>query len=104
MGAIVDYITDIKVVIIVGYLLIINLVAFILYGADKRRAKKAKYRIPESTLLWMARLGGGVGSWLGIRRFHHKTKHKRFVIIVPLWTIVWVAGIVYLVIKYCVMP
>lgn len=88
------------VCVVVGYLVIINVLAFVLYGIDKRKARKDKYRISESTLLWMARLGGGVGSWIGIRKFHHKTKHKRFVIIVPLWTIVWVVGIVYLVIRY----
>ena len=91
-------------IIAVAYLLFINLLAFVLYGIDKRKARKDKYRISESTLLWMARLGGGVGSWIGIRKFHHKTKHKRFVIIVPLWTIVWVVGIVYLVIKYYYLP
>ena len=91
-------------IIAVAYLLFINLLAFVLYGIDKRRSQRKMYRIPESTLLWMARIGGGVGSWIGIRRFHHKTKHKRFVIIVPLWTIVWVVGIVYLIIKYYYLP
>jgi len=80
-------------VVVIGYLLIINVLAFVLYGIDKRKAKKAKYRIPESTLLWMARLGGGVGSWLGIKAFHHKTKHVRFRIVVPLWTILWASAI-----------
>ena len=92
------------IIVLVCYLLIVNVLAFVLYGIDKRKARKDKYRISESTLLWMARLGGGVGSWIGIRRFHHKTKHNRFVIIVPLWTIVWVVGIVYLVIKYYYLP
>ena len=89
-------------IIAVAYLLFINLLAFVLYGIDKRRSQRKMYRISESTLLWMARLGGGVGSWIGIKVFHHKTKHKRFVIIVPLWTIVWLAGIVYWVIRFCI--
>ena len=102
--AIIDYIKDNGYIIAVAYLLIINLLAYIIYGIDKRRARKDKYRIPESTLLWMARLGGGVGSWIGIKNFHHKTKHNRFRIAVPLWTAIWIAGIVYVVMKFCVMP
>ena len=88
------------VIIFVVYILIVNVLAFILYGIDKHRSQRKMYRIPENTLLWMARIGGGVGSWLGIKVFHHKTKHKRFMIIVPLWTVLWVMAIVYLVIKY----
>ena len=102
--AIIDYIKDNGYIIAVVYLLIINILAFVLYGFDKRRARKDKYRISEGTLLWMARIGGGVGSWIGIRRFHHKTKHKRFVILVPLWTILWLIAIVYLVIKFYYLP
>ena len=92
------------IIVLVCYLLIVNVLAFVLYGIDKRKARRDKYRISEGTLLWMARFGGGVGSWIGIRRFHHKTKHKRFVIAVPFWTIVWVVGVVYLVIKYYYLP
>ena len=88
------------VIIFVVYILIVNVLAFVLYGIDKRRSQRKMYRIPENTLLWMARLGGGVGSWLGIKVFHHKTKHKRFMIIVPLWTVLWVAAIVYTIVKY----
>ena len=88
------------VIIFVVYILIVNVLAFILYGIDKRRSQRKMYRIPENTLLWMARIGGGVGSWLGIKVFHHKTKHKRFMIIVPLWTVLWVAEIVYTIVKY----
>ena len=80
--------------IIAAYLLLVNLLAFVLYGIDKKRAMQKKFRIPERTLLWMARLGGGVGSWLGIKLFRHKTKHTRFRILVPLWTLIWLVGIV----------
>ena len=81
-------------IVIAIYLLFVNLIAFTLYGIDKRKAKKQKFRIPERTLLWMARLGGGIGCWLGIKHFHHKTKHTKFRIIVPLWTIIWVTAII----------
>ena len=100
MGAFVDNTTAMDVIVFVVYILIVNVLAIILYGIDKRRSQRKMYRIPENTLLWMARLGGGVGSWLGIKKFHHKTKHKRFMIIVPLWTVLWVAAIVYTIVKY----
>lgn len=63
--------------------------AFVLYGIDKKRAIRNEYRIRESALLWIARLGGAVGSWLGIKVFRHKTKHTKFRIFVPLWMIIW---------------
>ena len=80
------------------YLLLINPLGFVLYGIDKAKSKrKVNRRIPERTLLWVARLGGGLGCWLGMMLFRHKTKHTRFMILVPLWTVVWVVGMVLLV-------
>lgn len=46
------------------YLLAINVVTFIVYGIDKYKAKKAKWRIPEATLLLLAVLGGSIGAWM----------------------------------------
>ena len=83
-------------IVLACYLLLVNLLAFILYGIDKRKAKKKAFRIPERTLLWMARLGGGIGSWIGIMLFHHKTKHTRFKVIVPLWTVIWLVVLIVL--------
>ncbi len=60
------------------YLLIINLVAFCLMGADKRRAVRHRWRIPEKTLFLAAILGGSAGSIAGMRLFRHKTKHWYF--------------------------
>ena len=88
-----------QTIILAYYLFFINVLAFILYGVDKRRAVRNKYRIRESVLLWMARLGGGVGSWLGIKAFRHKTKHTRFRIVVPLWIVIWLVGIVWYIMK-----
>ena len=96
---IIDHVKDVSGIIAVAYLLFINLLAFVLYGIDKRRARRCDYRIPESTLLWMARLGGGVGSWAGIKAFHHKTKHTKFRVLVPLWIFIWAVVIGCLVIK-----
>jgi uncharacterized membrane protein YsdA (DUF1294 family) len=86
-------------IIILSYLVVINLIAFVLYGIDKKRAIRNEHRIRESALLWIARLGGAIGSWLGIKTFHHKTKHTKFRVIVPLWMIIWVAVIVLVIIK-----
>jgi uncharacterized membrane protein YsdA (DUF1294 family) len=80
------------------YLIIINLLGFIFYGIDKAKSKrKGSSRIPGRTLLWVARLGGGLGCWLGMMLFRHKTKHTRFMVLVPLWTVVWIVGLVLLV-------
>ena len=78
------------------YLIIINLLGFVLYGVDKSKSKGKSRRIPERTLLWVARLGGGVGCWLGMMLFRHKTKHTRFRVLVPLWAVIWAVGMVLL--------
>ena len=70
--------------VLVYYLLGINLLTFFVYGIDKWKAKRDKWRIPEATLLMLAALGGSVGALLGMTVFHHKTKHKKFLIGVPL--------------------
>lgn len=66
------------------YLVLINLMAFGLYGIDKWKAKKQKWRIPEKTLFLVAGLGGSFGAGLGMRVFRHKTKHRSFTIGIPL--------------------
>ena len=63
--------------------LVINLITFILYGVDKRRAKRGQWRIPEKTLLTGMWLLGGVGAWLAMRTFRHKTKHIAFQVSAP---------------------
>ena len=80
-------------ILLIAYLVFINILAFTLYGIDKKRAVRHMSRIPESVLLWMARLGGGIGCWLGMFIFHHKKKHSKFMILIPLWIIVWMIAI-----------
>ena len=63
---------------------VINLIVFFLYGADKRRAKKDAWRIPERTLLTGTWLMGGVGAFAAMRVFRHKTKHIAFQISAPI--------------------
>ena len=82
--------------ILLLYLILINLLGFVLYGVDKVKSKGRDRRIPERVLLWVARLGGGVGCWLGMMLFRHKTKHTRFMFLVPLWTVLWAAALALL--------
>jgi len=82
------------------YLSVVNTMAFILFGMDKALSKrKGSQRIPEQTLLWFARLGGGVGGCLGMLLFRHKTKHKQFKVLVPLWAVIWIAVVVVCIYK-----
>ena len=86
-------------IILIIYLILVNILGFFLYGLDKAKAKRKGGRIPERTLLWVARIGGGAGCWLGMTLFRHKTKHIRFKILVPLWTMIWIVGVVLLILK-----
>lgn len=82
--------------IICGILLTFNLLTFIIYGIDKFKAKKAKWRIPESTLLLLAVFGGSIGAWLGLQVWRHKTQHKKFYIGIPVIMAVQMALSTYL--------
>ena len=82
--------------IILGYLLAVNITSFLLYGIDKYKAKKGRWRISEATLLLMAVIGGSIGAWVGMRIWHHKTMHKKFKYGIPIIIILQVALAVYL--------
>ena len=58
------------------YLIALNIVTFFVYGIDKWKAKRAKWRIREAALLGLAVLGGSIGALLGMKVWHHKTMHK----------------------------
>ena len=81
------------------YLLAINIATFFLYGIDKYKAKKGRWRISEATLLLMAVIGGSIGAWVGMRIWHHKTIHKMFKYGIPVIIIFQVALAVYLLIN-----
>ena len=85
---------------IICYLLAVNIVTFLLYGIDKYKAKKGKWRISEATLLTMAAIGGSIGAWAGMRLWHHKTMHKKFKYGIPVIIILQVALAVYLLINF----
>ena len=78
------------------YLLAINAIAFIVYGIDKYKAKKAKWRISEATLLLLAVLGGSIGAWMGMKVWHHKTMHKKFKYGIPAILLIQIALMAYL--------
>lgn len=81
---------------LVCYLLAINAVTFIVYGIDKYKAKKTKWRISEATLLLLAVLGGSVGAWVGMKVWHHKTMHKKFKYGIPAILLIQIALMAYL--------
>ena len=59
-------------------LVVMNLLAFALMGADKRKARRGAWRIPEMTLFLVTALFGGLGGTLGMYYFRHKTRHWYF--------------------------
>lgn len=73
---------------IVIYVLIVNLLALILFGYDKRCAIKKKWRISENTLIASAAIGGSLGAYIGMISFRHKTQHRLFQVCVPLLLII----------------
>ncbi|MDO4650404.1 MAG: DUF1294 domain-containing protein [Eubacteriales bacterium] len=70
---------------------LINLITFILYGLDKRKARKGSWRIKERTLLTWTWCMGGVGAFLAMQLFRHKTKHKAFTISAPIASVLNIA-------------
>lgn len=70
------------------YLVVINILFFFIYGIDKKKAQKKQWRISENSLLLGAFLGGSLGAFLAMRVFHHKTKHWKFKICVPLFLVI----------------
>lgn len=69
-----------------------GVVAFALYGFDKRQAKASGGRVPELVLHGVALVGGVFGAWLGRGVFRHKTQHQSFTLVLALATVVWLAA------------
>ena len=86
------------------YLAAINVITFIVYGIDKLKAKKGKWRIPESTLLLLAIVGGSIGAWCGMKVWHHKTMHKKFKYGIPLILAIQIELSIYFITKGGVVP
>ena len=81
--------------IVLIYLAVINVVAFILYGIDKFKAKQSKWRISEVSLLGLAVIGGSIGAWIGMAVWHHKTLHKKFKYGIPLIVVIQIGLVLW---------
>ena len=77
--------------LMIVYLAAVNIVAFIMFGIDKKRAIKDQWRIPEATLLGLAFIGGSVGAFAGMQVFRHKTKHMKFKTLIPVFIVMHIA-------------
>ena len=78
-----------------AYLAAANVITALLYGADKTKARRGAWRIPERVLLGCGICGGALGALLGIRLFHHKTRHWYFTAINTAALLAWAALLAY---------
>ena len=78
------------------YCILINILSFICFYVDKRRARRKEFRISESFLFIIAFLGGALGSILGMKIFKHKTKRRNFIFGIPLILLLNIVAFVYL--------
>ena len=65
------------------YLIVINFLNFLIFGIDKWKARRGKWRIPEGTLIWMSIIGGSIGAHMGMYLFRHKTQKRKFNLGIP---------------------
>lgn len=79
------------------YLILINIIGFILILVDKIKACKNKWRIKENTLLFISIIGGSIGELISMLIFHHKTKKNKFIIFIP--HLILIQIIIYLYLK-----
>lgn len=71
-----------------NYLLIINIISFVLMGIDKIQAIRNKQRISEASLLIISLIGGSIGTILSMIIFRHKIRKIKFLLLVPLFLII----------------
>lgn len=65
------------------YFIGINFLTFLIFGVDKWKARRGKWRIPEDTLIWLSIVGGSVGALVGMYLFRHKTQKRKFNLGIP---------------------
>lgn len=85
---------------IAGGWIVMNLLAYASFGLDKQRARSRKWRISEKTLLWLTVCGGAVGGWRGMKDFRHKTHKNTFRILIPLFIILQVVLLYFIVFRW----
>lgn len=83
---------------IIIYLVLVNLLGFLIMYIDKRRAVKSRWRISEGTLFLFTWIGGGIGTILGMYKFRHKTQKKKFTIGMPVITLLELFFLLYIII------
>ena len=83
--------------IVLLYLIIINASGFLLMLADKLKAKRGAWRVPEATLIGIAIAGGSIGAFIGMKLFRHKTRHLKFSIGIPVILAVQIIGAIFLI-------
>ncbi len=88
-----------KMKYIATYLAIINLITFIIYGIDKKRAIRKQIRISEKTLISLGFIGGSLGALIGMFMFHHKTRKIWFYMA----NIMFLAGWCYALVKMYIL-
>ena len=79
---------------LISFCILMGLIAFFAYGIDKHRAKRNRWRIPESVLLGLGLFGGAIGAMAGMNFFRHKTKHWYFWLI-NFVGLAWVVAVIY---------
>ncbi|MBC8630384.1 DUF1294 domain-containing protein [Paeniclostridium hominis] len=83
------------------YFIIMSIITFLLMYIDKNRAIKGQWRIPEATLINLSILGGGIGTYMGMYIFRHKTRHPKFTIFIPI-TIILNLFLYYILLKFII--
>ena len=83
------------------YFIIMSIITFLLMYIDKNRAIKFQWRIPEATLINLSILGGGIGTYMGMYIFRHKTRHPKFTIFIPI-TIILNLFLYYILLKFII--
>ncbi|NSL51532.1 DUF1294 domain-containing protein [Calidifontibacillus erzurumensis] len=69
--------------ILFGFLLILNIIGFLMMGIDKKRSQKSQWRVPEKRFWILGILGAGIGLYAGMKVYRHKTKHRAFTVGMP---------------------
>ena len=89
-------------IILLAYLLLINIITYFTYAADKTKARQNKWRIPERTLILLALLGGSPAALLAMKHCHHKTRHLKFKLGIPIILIIQIVITYFPYLKYLI--
>ena len=81
--------------VVLAYFITVNVLGLVLFGIDKWKAKNDKWRISEATLLSLTVIGGSIGTWVGMKVWHHKTMHKKFKYGIPLVMVLQLALLLF---------